>query len=571
MVLEGLKTLEYRGYDSWGIAVKKDASIVIEKHVGKIGEATVSLPPSQIGIGHTRWATHGGVTIENTHPHTSCDKTVAVVHNGIVENFDQLKEELLAKGHTFVSETDTEIIPHLIEEHMKSEDFEKAVKSAFLRLTGLNAVVAMSSASGEIICVKNGSPLVVGISDSGYFLASDITGIIKHTSTILFIEDNQMVVLGKNIKLLQLPDSKQLEVKFTKVDWIFESATKGEYPHFLIKEIHEQPDVIRNIAMTYKDQIKQLAERIKNAYGTFMLGCGTASYAALSGTYLFSRIAKRHVNFSIGSEFSYLEDYITDRTLIIPISQSGETIDVVEPVGAAKKRGAQIAAITNVLGSTIYRQADFQLLMGAGPEKAVISTKAFTAMIAVLLYTAYAVNGETEKGRDILMRTADGIVKLLEDGYVETIKTLALRLSKLAHMYVLGRGLSYPAALEFALKMKETAYIHAEGFAGGELKHGVIALIEDGTPVVVMAPNDETYDAIISNAQEVKARGAFVIGVSPKPNKVFDVHLNVDDAGDGTVILSVVVSQLLAYYLAIAKGFKDPDKPRNLAKSVTVK
>lgn len=571
MVLEGLKTLEYRGYDSWGIAVKKDSGIVIEKHVGKIGEATVSLPSSNTGIGHTRWATHGGVTVENAHPHVSCDKTIAVVHNGIVENFDELKDELLSKGHTFVSDTDTEIIPHLIEEYMKSQDFEQAVKSAFLKLSGLNAVVAMSAKSGEIICVKNGSPLVVGVSDNGYFLASDITGIIKHTNNILFVEDNQMVVMGEKVKLLQLPDAHKLEAKFTKVDWKFESATKGEYPHFLIKEIHEQPDVIRNIALTYKDQIEQLAGLIKKAYGTFMLGCGTASYAALSGTYLFSRIAKRHVNFSIGSEFSYLEDYITDKTLIIPISQSGETIDVVEPVGAAKKRGAKIAAITNVLGSTIYRQSDFRILMGAGPEKAVISTKAFTAMIAVLIYTAYAVKGETDRGREVLMQTVTGIIKLLDETFIESIKKLAAQLSTSEHMYVLGRGLSYPAALEFALKMKETAYIHAEGFSGGELKHGVMALIEKGTPVVVMAPNDETYDAIISNAQEVKARGAFVIGVSPKPNKVFDIHLNVDDAGDGTVILSVVVSQLLAYYLAIAKGFKDPDKPRNLAKSVTVK
>lgn len=571
MVLEGLKTLEYRGYDSWGIAVKKGESIVIEKHVGKIGEAHVSLPSSNTGIGHTRWATHGGVTVSNAHPHVSCDKIVAVVHNGIVENFQELKEDLVKKGHTFVSETDTEIIPHLIEENMKSAGFEEAVKQAFLSLKGLNAIVAMSSKTGEIICVKNGSPLVVGVSDSGYFLASDITGIIKHTKDILFVEDNQMVVMGDKVKLIQLPEGSEIEAKFAKTSWTFESATKGDFPHFLIKEIHEQPNVIRNIAMTYKDQVEQLAKHIKEAYGTFMLGCGTASYAALAGTYLFSRIAKRHVNFSIGSEFSYLEDYITDKTLIIPISQSGETIDVVEPVGAAKKRGAKVAAITNVLGSTIYRQSDFQLLLGAGPETAVISTKVFTAMLSALIYTAHAINGESQKGQEVLLKTVDGIVKLLDEKYIEQIKGLAAKLVKLEHMYTLGRGLSYPAALEFALKMKETTYIHAEGFAGGELKHGVLALVEKGTPVVVIAPNDETYDAIISNAQEVKARGALVIGISPKANNVFDIHMKVDDAGDGTVILSAVVAQLLAYYLAIAKGFKDPDKPRNLAKSVTVK
>lgn len=571
MVLEGLKTLEYRGYDSWGVAVKKNEAIVFEKHVGKIGDATVSLPASSIGIGHTRWATHGGVTIKNAHPHVSCDKVLAIVHNGIVENFQALKDDLTKKGHTFVSETDSEVIVHLIEEHLKSEDFEVAVKAAFLKLHGLNAIVVMSSQSNEIICVKNGSPLVVGVSDSGYFLASDITGIIKHTNQILFIEDNQMVVMGQDLKLLQLPEGRELKAAFSRIDWTFEAANKGQFPHFLIKEIHDQPMVIRNIAMTYKDQIEQLANRIKNAYGTFMLGCGTASYAALAGTYLFSRIAKRHVNFTIGSEFSYLEDYVTDRTLIIPISQSGETIDVVEPVGVAKKRGAQVAAITNVLGSTIYRQSDFQLLLGAGPEKAVISTKAYTAMISVLLYTAYSLVGETEKGREILLKVVDGITRILMEDYIESVKALAQKLVLHKHMYILGRGPSYPAALEFALKMKETTYIHAEGFAGGELKHGVIALIEEGTPVVALAPDDETYDSIISNAQEVKARGAMVIGVSPKPNKVFDIHMNVDDAGDGTLILSTVVAQLLAYYLAIAKGFKDPDKPRNLAKSVTVK
>lgn len=571
MVLEGLKTLEYRGYDSWGIAVKKNDKIVVEKHTGKIGEASVSLPQSTVGIGHTRWATHGGVTTQNAHPHMSCDKSVSVVHNGIVENFQELKDELIQKDHTFVSETDTEVIAHLIEEQLKSHPFEEAVKSAFLKLRGLNAVVAMSSKSGEIICAKNGSPLVVGTSDSGYFLASDITGIIKHTNNVLFVEDNQMVVMGDSVTVIQLPNGTAHKAEFTTIDWSFETASKGKFPHFLIKEIHEQPDVIRNLAMTYKSQIEQLAGYIKEAYGTFMLGCGTASYAALSGTYLFSRIAKRHVNFSIGSEFSYLEDYVTDRTLIMPISQSGETIDVVEPVGAAKKRGAKVAAITNVLGSTIYRQADFQLLMGAGPEKAVISTKAFTAMIAVLLYAAHAVKDDAETGRKILLQTADGITKLLDKKYVSKVQDLAKKLAKQDHMYVLGRGLSYPAALEFALKMKETAYIHAEGFAGGELKHGVIALVEKGTPVVVIAPNDETYDAIISNAQEVKARGAMVVGVSPRNNDVFDVHFDVDDIGDGTLILSVVVAQLLAYYLAIAKGFRDPDKPRNLAKSVTVK
>lgn len=571
MVLEGLKTLEYRGYDSWGIAVKTDTLINVEKHVGKIGEARVTLPNSSVGIGHTRWATHGGVTDANAHPHMSCDNHIAVVHNGIVENFQELKNSLVQKGHTFRTETDTEVIVHLIEEHAKTLSFQKSVQKAFLLLNGLNAVVAVSSQSGEIVCVKNGSPLVVGKNDQGYFLASDITGIIAHTKEVLFVEDNQMVVLGTSIALYQLPTGTKITPHFTTIDWSFEAASKGTYPHFLIKEIHEQPTVIRNIAMTYNNQVEQLAQRITKAYGTFMLGCGTASYAALSGTYLFSRIAKRHVNFSIGSEFSYLEDYVTKKTLIIPISQSGETIDVVEPVASVRKKGAAVAAITNVLGSTIYRQSDIQVLLGAGPEKAVISTKAFTAMIAVLLYTAYAAIGKTEDGKQTLLTAAAGIDTLLEESSIEQVKSLADALKAHEHIYILGRGLSYPAALEFALKLKETSYIHAEGFAGGELKHGVIALVERGTPVVIIAPDDETHDSILSNAQEVKARGAMVIGVSPRPNSVFDVHIPIADAGDASIILSTVVAQLLAYYLALARGLTDPDKPRNLAKSVTVK
>lgn len=572
MVLDGLKALEYRGYDSWGIAIKQDSALLVEKHTGKIGNAIVNLPDSSIGIGHTRWATHGGVTIENAHPHTSCDKKVAVVHNGIVENFQELKEDLIAKKHTFVSETDTEVIVHLIEEHLKTtKEFSEAVRLAFNALKGLNAIVALYAPSSEIVCAKNGSPLVIGRSRDGYFLASDVTGIIKHTKDILFIEDNQMVILGTSMVLKQLPGGKEKKAEFTTIDWKFENTSTGDYPHFLIKEIHEQPDVIRNIATTYKDQVEHLADHIKKAQGTFMIGCGTASYAALAGTYLFSRIAKKHVNFSIGSEFSYLEDYITDKTLVMPISQSGETIDVVEPVNAAKKRGAKIAAITNVLGSTIYRQSDFKLLLGAGPEKAVVSTKALIAMVSVLIYTAHAVAGESEKARAMLLDAAVAVEKLLTNDAIESFKKLAEQLKNHEHMYVLGRGLSYPAALEYSLKMKETAYIHSEGFAGGELKHGVIALIEKGTPVVVIAPNDETYHEIISNAQEVRARGAHIIGVSPKKDTVFDTHIEVDDVSDATMIPTVVTAQLLAYYLALAKGNPDPDKPRNLAKSVTVK
>lgn len=580
MILDGLKTLEYRGYDSWGVSIKHDKKITSEKHIGKIGDATISLSASSLGIGHTRWATHGGVTVANAHPHTNKARTIAVVHNGIIENFIEIKKNLIKHGYDFVSDTDSEVIPHLIDFELRNgQGFATSVRNAFNQLKGLNAIVVMYTLSKEIVCVKNGSPLVIGKSLSAgrqgkkeFYVASDAVGIFKYTRDLYFLDDNEMAILSESdMQVIELPSGKKKKFEFQKITWKVESASLGKYPHFLIKEIHEQPQVILNIATMYGKQVAALANKIKKAKGTFFIGCGTASYAALAGTYLFSRIAKSHVNNAIGSEFGYLEDYLTKDSLIVPITQSGETIDVVQPVQHAKKRGAQTAVVTNVLGSTLYRITDFRLLLGAGPEKAVISTKAFTAMISVLLYTASTLAGKAEEGRRSLEKTALGIKKLLLPAYISKIKKLAKNLSKKEHMYVLGRGLSYPAALEFALKLKETSYLHAEGFAGGELKHGVIALVEKGTPVFVLAPLDETYDEIISNAQEVSARGGYIIGLSPKPHPVFDYYFNVDDVGDSTLILEIVVSQLLAYYTALAKGLKDPDKPRNLAKSVTVK
>lgn len=571
IVLEGLKLLEYRGYDSWGVAVKKDKKLEVDKHVGKIGDAKVNLPQSSLGIGHTRWATHGGVTVVNAHPHMDCTKSISVVHNGIVENFQELKEDLIKKGHKFISETDTEVIPHLIEDSLKHEGFSSSVRDTFNILKGLNAVVVASAVSKEIVAAKTGSPLVVGVGNGELFIASDASAIAKHTKKVVFIEDNQMIILGDSLKLIKLPKGKEINPKFYILDWKFEETEKGKFKHFLLKEINEQPRVIEGIALNYSAEIDNLAKLIKGAFGTFMLGCGTASYSALAGTYLFSRVAKKHVNFSIGSEFNYLEDYLTDKSLVIPISQSGETIDVIDPVAKAKKKGSKIAAIVNVLGSTLYRQADYKILLNAGMEKAVVGTKSFIAMVAVLILAAYSLAKKQNQGKDFLLKAARNVKEILKEKFEKSIKKIAEELKSKEHIYVIGRGLSYAAALEATLKIKETACIHAEGFAGGELKHGVIALIEKGTPCIVIAPNDETYDDILSNAQEIKARGGFIIGIGPKNNKVFDRFLETGDAGDATIIPQVVISQLLAYYLALKRGIKDPDKPRNLAKSVTVK
>ncbi len=570
IVLDGLKLLEYRGYDSWGIAAKVDKTIEVDKHVGKIGNATINFPPSSLSIGHTRWATHGGVTDINAHPHLDCTRQIAVIHNGIIENFEEIKEELLQKGHTFISETDTEVVPHLIEEHLKTQGFAHAFRNAFNRLHGLNAIVVAYAPSKEIMAAKTGSPLVLGIGDEELFLASDSAGIIPHTRKLIFMKDGEMAILGKKLQLIALKTGDQIEPVIEEVNWKVEDVQKGEYDHFMLKEMHEQSQIVRNIASTYDDQVRDMAALIKNAYGTYFIGAGTAYHATLAGTYLFSKIAKKHVNTSLASEFNYLEDFLTDRSLVIPLSQSGETIDVIEPLTRAKEKGSKIAALVNVLGSTIYRMADKKILIGAGPEKAVASTKAYIAKLSVLIQLAYALSGELEEGKKVLEKAAGEIDKILGEDMKQTIDTIADVLLDAEHIYTVGRGLSFATSLEAALKIKEISYIHTEGLAGGELKHGPIALISQGTPCIVFAPSDETYSAMISNAREIKARGGVIIGVGSKKEEVYDHFIKVGDCGAASLIAQIVPMQYLAYKLAVKKNL-DPDKPRNLAKSVTVK
>ena len=577
IVFDGLKTLEYRGYDSWGIAVKKEHTLSAEKMTGKLPD---KLPhshnfPAQtsLAIGHTRWATHGGVTVQNAHPHLSCDKNIAVVHNGIIENFQELKNQLIMEGHKFQSETDTELLPHLIEQEMKEgKGFATAVRDTFNQLQGMNAIVVAYAPSKEIIAAKNGSPLAVGIGKDELLIASDAAGISEYTKDVIFLGDNQMVILGEGVKLLELPNGNEIKPEITKLTWQFENADKGKYPHFFIKEIHEEPRVIKNIALNGVPNAKKFADLIDKAFGTFLIACGSASYAAIGATYLFSKIAKKHVNFAVGSEFKYIEDFIKEKTLVIPISQSGESIDVIEPTTKAQKeKGAKIASIVNVLGSTLYRLSDLNFLLESGIEKAVPATKSFSAMIATVFLISYTLANRTKEAQDLLMKAAENIAAMLDDSYIEKVKSLANKLKKNEHVYIIGRGLSYAVALEATLKLKESAYIHAEAFPGGELKHGFIALIDKGTPCIVFAPNDETYEEILSNAQEVKARGGYIIGIGPKNNDVFDDFLPTEDIGEATILPQVTISHLLGYYLAVARNIKDPDKPRNLAKSVTVK
>ncbi len=586
IVLSGLKLLEYRGYDSWGVASKiqnlklnvldnnkSKIKFQIDKHIGKIGDAKLSAElkrSSNLAIGHTRWATHGGVVEKNAHPHLDCTRTIAVVHNGIVENYIDLKKMLLSKGHQFISETDTEVIPHLIEENLKTKGFASSVRDAFNQLKGMNAIVVAYSLSSEIVAAKNGSPLVVGKTKDEFMVASDTAGIIKYTNQVLFIKDNEMVILGKDVTLLTLPDGKKIKPQFNKITWKVEDATLGKYKHYMLKEIYEQSKVIRNIAQNYTQQIESVGKIIKKSKGTFFIGAGSAAYACLSGTYFFSKIAHLHVNMSSASEFNYLEDFLNSRSLIIALSQSGETIDIVEPLTRAKIKKSKIVAIVNVLGSTLYRMSDYKLLLGAGPEKAVASTKAYIAKLAVLYALSYAMVDEIEKANQDLLEVAKEAERILDAKYAKQIQRIAQQLAKAVHIYTIGRGASYPTALEAAMKIKEVSYVHTEGLAGGELKHGPLALISKGSPCIVFAPDDETYDAIISNATEIKSRGGVIIGVGPLNNDVFDYWLEVKNIGEASIIAQIIPIQLLAYHMAIIKKL-DPDKPRNLAKSVTVK
>ena len=588
IVFEGLKRLEYRGYDSWGIVAKATSDkrhvtgnkLFVEKHVGKIGNSTLNSPSgpgqrqlsilnSSIALGHTRWATHGGVTVANAHPHLDCTGKIALVHNGIVENYQELKKKLIAAGHQFKSDTDTEVVVHLVEEYAKKFLLREAIRKAFTDVFGLNAFVFLSQ-DGQMVAVKSGTPLVIGLGRGENFISSDPGALLPYTKKAIFLADNEVVELTENkVLMIDAITKSEIEPKITNLDWKVEEIELGNFPHFMLKEIYEQPRVLTAIAENGQ-QIQNLAKVVSGAHGTFFIGCGTASYAAFSGAYLFSKIAKKHVNFSIGSEFNYLEDYLTERSLVVAISQSGETIDVVEPAVRAKSKGAGVVALTNVEGSSLWRLADFKILLSAGPERAVCATKSFSAMVANLIYLAYAVAGRAKEGQKIIEGASRALGEILAPQYISKIKKLARKLIKSHDVYIIGRGISYATALEATLKLKEVPYLHSEGFAGGELKHGVIALIENGTPCIAFAPLDETHEAVISNAIEIKSRGGYIIGISPKPNEVFDFYLPVADCAEASIIVNTVPIQLLAYYLAVEKGL-DPDRPRNLAKSVTVK
>ncbi len=585
MVVHGLKKLEYRGYDSWGIALKSDHDFIIHKEVGKIGEFLISdiekifpsvkyqVPSTKyhIAIGHSRWATHGGVTEYNAHPHWSENKEIIICHNGIFENYQEIKQQLIEKGYTFRSETDTEVLVHLIQSYLHENDFETSVKKALSQIEGRYAIIALSKDEDKIIAARRGSPLIVGIGNDEYFIASDIPAFLEYTDQVQYLDDNQMVIItNEGPRYEDMTTHQTIEKRIIKIEWQTEEANKGDFSHFMIKEIMEQKESLYRAINQDEQKLYQAVQAIKSAYGTFFIGCGTAFKVCLTAEYLFSKIAKRHINVLPGSEFKFHEHFLTDKSLLIAVSQSGETADTLEAIESIKKKAGKVISIINNETSTMARYSDIILPIKAGPEKAVASTKATTAQLAVCTMLAYAMVDKLHEGKQLLIETASQINDMLNPRYENHILCLSERIRDFESMYIIGRGLNYPMALEAAIKLQEVSYIHAEGFAGGELKHGPIALISQGTPCIVLVANDESKNEILSNAMEVKARGGYIIGISPENAEVFDYWIRVPDSGNASPIVNIIPIQILAYQLALIKQ-NNPDMPRNLAKSVTVK
>lgn len=571
IILDGLKKLEYRGYDSAGIATLS-GGIHIKKDAGKIDEINSRMDfegmPGNIGIGQTRWATHGMVTRENAHPHTDCLNGIAIVHNGIIENYQELKNSL--NGHKFSSNTDTEIIAHLIEEEMKNGNgFIEASKIAFKKLQGNYAILAINKNDGRMIASRRGSPLVIGVGEGEYYPASDIPAFLDHTKNVIYLYDDDFAILGENFEIFNLEKDGRVKRNIDTVDWSAEQSKKGKFDHFMLKEISEQTDAIQRAIAQDEKMIEDISNEIKKAEGVFLVGCGSSYHACLTASYIFSEIAKLHVNVVLASEFKNYKHFLKDKTLVIPVSQSGETADVLEAVSIAKNHGCRIVSVVNVVGSSLHRNSYRSLLMNAGPEICVLSTKTYTSQVALLTLLAYSVAGKYENGKKELKNLYTLVYNLTSKNTREHIKELAKKLKNKEHLFTIGRGLEYSTSLEAALKIKEVSYIHAEGFAGGELKHGTIALIEKGTPCIIFTSQKHEKETL-SNAMEIKSRGGKIIGIAPENNEIFDFFIKVPEVALLNSICQIIPIQILAYQLAILRGY-DPDKPRNLAKSVTVK
>ncbi|MDD5415956.1 MAG: glutamine--fructose-6-phosphate transaminase (isomerizing) [Candidatus Daviesbacteria bacterium] len=579
VILEGLKRLEYRGYDSWGIAVVAD-QIKIDKKVGAIGDLNqlINLPRSNAGIGHTRWATHGGVNVTNAHPHFSSDKSFVLAQNGIVENYQKLKSALQKKGYKFQTETDTEVIVRLIEDKLKTAshltsgkvDLKEAVRLAFLELEGRNTIILVTKA-GRIIACRNGSPLVVGVNGEEIFFSSDTLSFAPYVNRILVVENGQMITWNGKLQLRDIKSNKDLPYHLEKIDFKNSKVDKEGYDHFMLKEIHESPYVVSQVLnqdfKLYEDFIKTLKEA-KNVY---TIGSGTAGIAASEVAFYLRVFAQVNARSVIGADMYDYYDLLTKDDLIIAPSQSGETADVLEVLEIAKKKGVKIASYVNMPGSTMARISDHPYSAHAGPEICVMSTKVFTSQIAWGYLIAKVASGKSKEGRVNLKKLVEEMDKYLNtNANHETIKNLAKILAKHKDIFLLGKYQNFNIISEGMVKIIEGSYIHAHGIPAGDLKHYAITLMEKGVPVIAVVSEDLARDDVINAVNQVKARGATVIGISPAACAVFDHYIPVPDTGETSAIMNIIPLQLLAYYMAVELGH-NVDKPRNIAKSVTVK
>jgi glucosamine--fructose-6-phosphate aminotransferase (isomerizing) len=593
ILLEGLKKLEYRGYDSAGIAVFTNHGLEVSKAKGRIAnlEAQLDGTPLQgtAGIGHTRWATHGKPSDVNSHPHTDDTQKFSVVHNGIIENYIALKEEMIALGHVFVSETDTEVISHLIADAYDG-DIVVAVQKAVKRMTGAFALGVLTEYEPDkLVAVRLASPLIIGVGEGENFIGSDIPAILEYTRDVYILEDGEMAILTRDGVELRTLEGNYISRELFHVDWDIITAEKAGYAHFMLKEIHEQPKAYRDTMGSRIDaagkriifnELKLTADQMNRIDRVHIVACGTAYHAGLIGKNAIERLARIPVEIDVASEYRYRSPIITTETLVIVVSQSGETADTLAALREAKRCGAMVLAITNVVGSTVAREADDCIFTWAGPEIAVASTKAYTSqLIAFYLFSLYLAQTKGTQSSGYIAEVITALRELPEQvetilGQFEKIKTFAEEISTHNDLFFIGRGMDYAVAQEGSLKLKEISYIHSEAYAAGELKHGTLALIEEGVPVIALATQEDLFEKTVSNIKEVKARGANVLGISAEGEieliKSVDQHFAIPKTvGLLTPALSVVPLQLLAYYASLARG-NDVDKPRNLAKSVTV-
>jgi glutamine---fructose-6-phosphate transaminase (isomerizing) len=593
LLLDGLRRLEYRGYDSAGVAIVDGGTVQIVRKAGKLDVLDKELASYEIdgatGIGHTRWATHGGPTDQNAHPHTDCSGRIALIHNGIVENYLVLRERLEQDGHLFVSETDTETLAHLIESHFKG-DLTEAVRAAISEVEGsFSIAVVAGDQPGLIVAAKRTSPLIVGRNGSATFLASDPTALIAHTREMVHVLDDQLVEIRRDGFTITTLDGALAEGNAIEVDWDVESAEKAGFDTFMLKEIFEQPaavaDALRGRTLPdgrlMLDELRLSEEDLRNVDKVFVIACGSAFHAGLVAKYAIEHWTRLPVEIEIASEFRYRDPVLDRATLVIAISQSGETIDTLEALRYAKKQNAKVISVVNVVGSSVARESDAVLYVRAGPEISVASTKAFaTQLVGMKLVALYLAQvrgtmwpAERAEIVDDLHRLPGSIEKVLR--LHDDVKAIAREISDARSVIFMGRHVGYPVALEGALKLKEISYVHAEGFAAGELKHGPIALLEKGVPVVAVATQCHIYQKVLSNIQEARARGAFIIAVCSEGDRdevarIADRVLEVPLVNELLVpVLVTVPLQLLAYEVARLRG-SDIDQPRNLAKSVTV-